>query len=453
MTLPCPLPVVEETLSPYIHTRQDTIRIRQLLTESLASNLPSGNTHLSYLTLTSPPADLAAAAPNGNLSGLRKRYIEALQANVAAREQFNTVTAELNELREVKLKDEEPSLGLGSGQEELRNYMSLLRQRRRYEKLQVIQQSLDELASTSSSATRADVKAMITETIGESPEPPHAHPRQDDGASSIEQLTFRMKEEVLAAKQRMDLANRTQARIQQHASSHGNPSLEAQVDALRRARDELVNWIEGELAKISEDSSATIDPDPRQNGRDPGTNGGKLPPDAQPYLARIQEAYGQYVAARQSIIATIEATRHEPQQPGSPQKTTPHPAPIKAPKSADSRDTKAYDALPYFPHLLQISQDERSLLQQSTYLRRQLSAATAENAKLIDRLADESHLVTPGAKDAKAWAAAASVASESTNAIVTEHLESGEQAIASADGALAEMNARRNALAGFAGGV
>lgn len=453
MALPCPLPVVEEALSPYIHTRRDTLRIRQLLTESLASSLSNGDTHLSYLTLASLPADSAAETLSGKFTGLRKRYIEALQANAAAREQLDTVTAELNELREANVRNETPSLGLGSGQDEFRNYISLLRQRRRYEKLQVIQQSLDELASASASATRADVKAMITETLGESPEPPHVYSKQEDKASSVEQLAFRLKEEVLAAKQRMDLANRSRAEIQQHASSSVEPSLEAQVDALRRARDELVNWIEGELAKISEDSSAMIGPDLRQDGRDPGSDGSKLPNDAQSYFKRIQETYGQYLAARQSIIATIEATRHEPQQPASPQKMTEHPSPTKAPKSADSRNIKAYDALPYFPHLLQISQDERSLAQQSSYLRRQLSAATAENAKLIERLADESHLVTPGAKNAKAWAAAASVASQSTNAIVTEHLESGEHAISSAEGALAEMSARRNALGGLSGNV
>ncbi|EON61866.1 hypothetical protein W97_01084 [Coniosporium apollinis CBS 100218] len=452
MALPCPLPVVEEALSPYIHTRRDTLRIRQLLIESLVSNLSNGDTHLSYLTLASLPADSAAETLSGKFTGLRKRYIEALQANAAAREQLDTVTAELNELREANLRNETPSLGFGSGQDELRNYISLLHQRQQYEKLQVIQQSLDELASASASVTRADVKAMITETLGESPEPPHAYPKQEDKASSVEQLVFRLKEEVLAAKQRMDLANRSRAEIQQHASSPVEPSLEAQVDALRRARDELVSWIEGELAKISEDS-AMIGPDLRQDGRDPVSDGSKLPNDAQPYFMRIQETYRQYLAARQSIIATIEATRHEPQRPASPPKLTEHPSPTKAPKSAKPRNVEAYDALPYFSHLLQISQDERSLLQQSTYVRRQLSTATAENTKLIERLADESHLVTPGAKDAKAWAAAASVASQSTNAFVTEHLESGEHAISSAEGALAEMSARRKALGGLSGNV
>jgi hypothetical protein len=94
---PCPIPQVEDALSPYIHTRQETIRIRQSLTEYLKKHLQDEQP-LSHLSLTCPPPSLKATTTSIPSDGLYKQYLEALTAHQRVQDRYAAIKDEIHEL-------------------------------------------------------------------------------------------------------------------------------------------------------------------------------------------------------------------------------------------------------------------------------------------------------------------------------------------------------------------
>jgi hypothetical protein len=163
--------------------------------------------------------------------------------------------------------------------------------------------------------------------------------------------------------------------------------------------------------------------------------------DGRPPLEQIEEWYGKYVAARAELVKTIDAVKNQ----DTSRSTTTAPA-QRLEASAQDRATesmKLAEILPFLPTLIQTSREERSLFQQSTYLRHQLALTSEETSRTIGRLADESHLVTPGANSAIAWAEAALEASTSTRQYLEENLREGEKKAGRAEETLREIQARR----------
>lgn len=97
----CPIPQVEDALSPYIHTRQETHRIRQALTEYLKTQLHHDSEQpLSHLSLTCPPPSLKAKTTSIPSDGLYKQYLEALTARRRAQERYAAIKEEIHELND-----------------------------------------------------------------------------------------------------------------------------------------------------------------------------------------------------------------------------------------------------------------------------------------------------------------------------------------------------------------
>ena len=105
-----PLPDVESALAPYIHTREETARIRRIINHSLFTNSTDTHESLNRITLIHGPAsqtdDGSPAARSvaqlathpGDYSGVRGAYIRALNANRAAREKYDCLRAEVESL-------------------------------------------------------------------------------------------------------------------------------------------------------------------------------------------------------------------------------------------------------------------------------------------------------------------------------------------------------------------
>ncbi|KAK3068357.1 hypothetical protein LTS18_000695, partial [Coniosporium uncinatum] len=237
MSLPCPLPQVQEALSPYIHPREETLRIRQSLTSHLTSQLASsrtrrdgdadgdGNRIISRLELACPPptatttTSLEAKRVPADFTGLRRRYLEAVQANADARAKYDGVKAEILELRRRDAgRAQSGRSGSGRGEadveaeaEAARAYVALLRRRRLHGRLQIVQRSLAQLVELEPSPVVGDVAVMVRERVGEAPEPPLAAAGAGAGEREgpvgvVEGLTLKLKKEVLLAKHGLDRA-------------------------------------------------------------------------------------------------------------------------------------------------------------------------------------------------------------------------------------------------------
>lgn len=441
----CPLPQVQEALEPYIHTRQETLRIRQTLTKHLKSQFQD-EAALTHLSIFAPSSSLEVNDTSSLPEGLYSQYLEALSAHRKAKEQYDALKAEIEDLRQSSnsARKTDPETG-GSG---ISDHITLLRHRQQHQKLEIVQDALMQLGESEPNPVKLDLKGLLREQLGEPPEPPIEGIGPVSSDEKIDDLVFRLKKELLTARSQLDRANAEKADADTQTKSLPEPSTAAQVAALRAARDGLISWIEGELAKIPENEDAeSSELSISQNG-----NNYVEPLSDDAISAAVQDRYDRYVEARKALIAQLEATS---------QYTCTAPAPLESQatsgaspkKTPVTQNLKATDILPHLPSLISASRDETHLLQQSSHLHRQLAFASEETSRTIQRLAGESYLVAPNATSMEAWAKAADDASVKTAALVEEQARVGEHSVESARDVLGVMKRRREASERLKGGL
>ncbi|KAF2088144.1 hypothetical protein K490DRAFT_64818 [Saccharata proteae CBS 121410] len=502
MAVPCPLPLVEEALRPYIHTRQETLQIRRAVTQHCAGHFrpldddddeQQSLSHLALACPLSPPSPEDAGSGSKarrrqqqrrsiaggstgedevEFTGLRKKYLDALRAHRAARERYDALSAELNEMRVLDassekggeeralMTDSTVAVGGGGGHDGgVQPYISLLRQRRRLARLQVLQATLDQLADTQANPTRIDLKELLRKRVGEPPNPPSSSSAaQTAGAAgegdAVRDLVFRLKKDLLLAKRSLDAENGARASVQRKLAfsddgedegdflGGGKPTLKTQVRALRCARDELISWVEGELAKIGAEDGDQEDEDDAQGAR-PGDYDDNAESS---YEDQVQAMYDRYLSSRTALIEAIAETTTAAAklQAPSPSPIKQDPSPEKKTSQPSPRPSVPPSAiLPHIPSLLQNAQDDRALLQQTTYLRHRLDGSADALRQLVQRLASESHLVPHHATSSREWARAAAEARMETDAFVEESVRSGEGDVEAARAVLEELRSRR----------
>ncbi|KAL1651430.1 hypothetical protein SLS58_000770 [Diplodia intermedia] len=465
-TLPCPLPQVEEALRPYIQARQETLRIRKTLAQHLQSLMhrterqhgAESTSPITSLTLACAPplllpehdqtrsASVPAPPPPAELTGLRKQYWEAVQAHALAKRRRDGLHRELNELqREAHAaragaqtgpatdflpSSAAPMVGNSSGsngnssRHDIQSYVSLLHQRRRHARLQILLDALDRAADAEPDddpLRRDDLRQWIKDRLGDAPVPPpeiagggstamHDASASAAAAAAADQTkehVLRLKKELLLAKQNRDAeAQRRAAAVQASTESSAlSRGVEAQVRALRAARDELIAWIEAELAKMPEGDESILSgggtpqrPD-RRDDKDTGTDD-----DADSIQEQVDALYERYVAARTSLVVAADAAAASAKELNAPS-TLPGPNQQLGGDDGDSVGQKQQQprlppsaALPFIPALLRSANDERVIAQQiATHLRHQIAAAQGEARNTAQRLASEANVA--GAKD------------------------------------------------------
>ena len=454
----CPIPKVEEALEPYIHTRQETTAIRQTLTEHLRGQLVD-EIPVSNLSITTPAPSLDVKNESIAQDGLYKQYLEALAAHRHAQEQYMAVKAEIETVRrqqeqQSRAGKDNTRTGESPG---LQEYIELLRKRRQANQLEIIHGALRQLTENPSSRQR-DTKSLLRERLGDPPQPPVTGvDHQADISSKVEALVFRLKKDVLVAKSSLDGAQAAKTEAEQRPKALPEPSTAAQVAALRTARDALIAWVEGELAKVPEDDGDTSDA--ALDAYVSGDGQGEISSDA--VATQVHELYDLYVETRrtltqQLVVAVAQSrARREAQARQHDATTTGAEAAGSNPASAtgSKQAISASALLPYAPLLLSALRAESLLLQQTSHLRRQIALNDEETLRTIQRLAGESYLVPADATSMLPWAQAADEATRKTAVFVREQVAAGEESVEGARRALGRMRARREALRGLKGDV
>jgi hypothetical protein len=329
----------------------------------------------------------------------------------------------------------------------MNDYVHLLRQRRQHKKLDIIQQALTNLHDTEPNPSRVDIKAFLKEELGEPPQAPIPAIDQNDAQTRVDELTFRLEKELLIAKSRLNEANKAKDEAEKRVAALPAPSLAAKVAALRSARDHMIDWVEGELAKIPESDGDTSQADLSFMDE---TLGSEELSDEE-VTAKVQELYSVYITARERLIANVDATTKLKNNAISDDPLPPDPrSPAKGP-TTPSKPIRASDILPYLRTLLHSSREEASLLQQTSHLRRQLTLATEETDRAVQRLAGESYLVPQDTIRMDAWAKAANEATAKTDSFVKAQIEAGDESVANARKVLTTLEARKTALQSMKG--
>ena len=426
----CPFPEIADHLGPYIKTREEVTAIRQSLQKALPLNL---------LDLSHPVSAAEKTVDVSALSGVRKAYWRALHAHKLAQARYDALKAELNQPPSSPATSEIDPAGLLT-----ENYLPLLRQKEKHRKLKVIEKAYLKVSSTGSNALSESLEDAASSGLGDPPNPPSTSIPQPESSSDSDPALVRLKRAILSVKQQLDQHKEKISQAGEIDLSQADDR--AKFRALQSTHKELTAWMEEQLSQIGDSGNAASSSSAAAETSS-GTNGDiatTTPPQSDeneiPSTDELEDFYEQYLDARQRLLETL-------QNPPTLDLSSPTQAPgRKDSNSLDSsssssskvtataamrRVTLAETLLPYIPELISVKDRETALRQQGDHIRGQVAASTGEHQRLIARLADESHLVQPGASRGNDWARAASLAGEESVEVISQSVKTGQGSVKS----------------------
>ncbi|KAF3388923.1 hypothetical protein F1880_003290 [Penicillium rolfsii] len=398
---PTHIPPFARQLAPYVKPRQEALRIRQALTSYLrsfivfADHTDPASYNQSHLALCVPTATEVKRIP-ADLPGLRKEYLKALQANVAARKDYCAVSEDVVALRRQRASHSRHVEAVDPQEPgDLQDYLQLLRDQRRHTKLQVFQCYLEEWRAkeTDRSAdidTGEDSRQQQQQQLLLQTEGSDAHASSRNGAdTNLEDLVHKLERAVVRARTRLDQERRLFEKVKmQHASSNEASSDEVtlKVRALQQTRDELVQWVEERLVTEGDPDESLIQ---------------DLPPEdieeAQRLLehqkAQISEQYEIYLQARRELLDAASRAC-QPVTVTAPSKLPTRPSYNTELLSENLLGPDPADVLSYATEtLLPLSKSQKGLALQKSYLTGLLAKEKSTTLRMLHRLSDESHLL------------------------------------------------------------
>lgn len=421
----CPLPEVASALSPFIKTREEVSTIRRNLQAHLQSNLPlEESTPLSVVNLTTPFDDTLSDPPTA-LTGVRRAYWKALQANQAAQAKYDGLKADLE-----ALKRPGPATTLGAVQESApapsinETHIPLLRAKEKLRRLRVLEKAFSSLPALPTEPLEDQLRAQL----GEQPTPPSTHPPSSSNSSTgrspdVEARILELKKAVLTTKRRVE--DQTAQNAVSRASLPANEELSsaARIAGLQSALGELTGWMEEMLGVIAE---AEADAAEKQKGSSAPATPARTGRDAKASLEEIERGYERYLQARKRLVQAIASPPPDADEEDENGVLFDIPSTGKAKQSRPPKPSAAESLLPFITTLTAAKRQEATILQQNAHIRRHLTASEAQTAQLLQRLAGESHLVSPGACRGKDWADASKEAGAESEKALLDRIRAGE---------------------------
>ncbi|KAL4750369.1 hypothetical protein BDW72DRAFT_114179 [Aspergillus terricola var. indicus] len=389
------IPPFAQPLAPYIKSRAEALRIRQALTSYLRSQITFvdndpehpeclAHSHLSLCVSDNAVSDVKRIP--AELTGLRKNYLQALQANVAARKQRQLIaeklSAERSERSEMGLSSQDSSL-------ELQAYLRLVRDRRRHAKLQVFEHYLQELRNRDAprpedfdKQERQDQTAMLEEFGDESQ-------ARGEAGDDVEELVHRLERAVIRAKSQVAREKRLYADLKARCVSESyrveEPVPAVKAAALQVTRNKLVQWVEEKLVSSGDSGEASVQELPAEEIEESARI-------LEEQRVRIIQQYAIYTETRKRLLEAAARAC----QPVSTASVKAASRPLEARTSSTEKELpiEPLEVLSYASDVLHpMSKIQRSLALQKFYLSGMLAKEKSTTMRMLNRLSDESHLL------------------------------------------------------------
>ena len=369
---------LKDMFSPYLRTRQEALRIRKLQALYLSSLVKSSESSCRPFELLFTDAASLDDATNvqvpPELTGLRRKYLENLQANSIAKKAL--------EAQSRKRENAEDASTLVTALPDIKTRLALLRERRRHERLQVLAHYLEKLSKSDAGQPTFLKLQSAFDKVSLAPlamsNDDYERPSGDDSLST---LMDRLEKAVLIAKHQQEREERLVAAIKsdhQEPRSREEPTARS-VAALSSARDELVNWVEEQLAVSNTAERSVTYPEQNTRYGHRGLNS---------LVGLWTEHYKGYVLARSRLLQAVD-TLATPMQSVSP---------TDVDNTTNQRKTVAQGGagslLPFLEQQLftrSMSQDDTTM--QQSYLSDQMGRQKLAATRMLGRLGDESHLL------------------------------------------------------------
>lgn len=363
----------------------------------------------------------------------------------------------------------------------LSTYLDIFEARRKHEKLGILREYADELAKEDAAQPEYFKFESVNNEIGPMPDPQFA-PQYNKSADMSDDMKTRalvlhlekgylrandalQKEKKLLAEAKEKYKNLSASDTSR--SSDGNGS----ILALSRTRDELVDWMEEQLARVNEieDASETTAP------TNPSTENVPI----EEWMATIRRLYNHYLSVRRSLVAFSLKPRNAPNLEElkiAKQEEIQTPGTSRSPKATTIFETSL--VIPYLTeHLIPTADVQQTSLQEKSHITNTLYEQNRATERILTRLADESHLLAnypmpatqPGFQDAvvplnglklqpppfknesdvhgeasiikhgQAWAFAAEAAKKAQDETLAQKLQQGEEHAMTAKATLLEL--------------
>jgi hypothetical protein len=388
-SLPEPVKKAQRSLETYVKKRQEAAHVRRILAAHLSAHVSPAQGTVSRPLSLAEATSIPESATHG-VKGIQKEYLRCLRANAKARKGYAKLSKEHHSRPEYHqarsntqdLSDSKYEAGLS-----IDPFLDLVEKRQKHERLHIIQDYVDMLGEKPAAATmHLDTKAVLKD-VGALPQvPPEVMSvtsiQQGTGGRDLKELVGHLEKSVLRAKMLLKREQKLLAKVQ---AANGTSAVIGgnKLQALGATRNELINWIESELTRAGENSpedeeiSASASPE----------SGGKEYIDSQ--LASVQRQYSRYTKARQALIMAVTGNLDPPALiavddcKGKP----------AGKDSQNGANGLVYIAQPYLEEMVLISNEQKAMIQQKSYLSISLAKQLKEGGQGLDRLAEESHLL------------------------------------------------------------
>jgi hypothetical protein len=391
--LPDSLPKTHHALEPYIKQRPEVTRIRQILAAHLSSHVHQKEGQPIFHPLSLVEASSSAESTLSGIKGLQREYIRCLRANIKARQEFAKTSKE----HQLKPSFDHPRRATQETAEAhdesistLTTFVDVVKYQRKYERLRIMQDYVDTVALKSPATTDHLGSGAVLKDIGSLPQvPPEVmgttKMRQGSEKTDLKELVDQLEKAVLRAKLLLKREQTFLARIKgrNSAPDHASSSPSGRLQALGTTRNELINWIETELAKTGDSSPDSEDAtQPKTPGK-----GGKAFIDSE--LVSIQRQYSQYSKLRRALILAATGKLDQP-TPIAPVHDEDEAAENSAGASPDAMNHIMHS---YLVEMMSISNEQKVMIQQKSHFTISLAKHLKEAGQGVDRLSEESHLL------------------------------------------------------------
>ncbi|KAK0656119.1 hypothetical protein B0T16DRAFT_319357 [Cercophora newfieldiana] len=428
------LEAIQQALGPYVKPREEVSRARRVLALHLQSCLED----------TSTPGPLSLVETNKPVSvsssrGLQREYLEALNANIQARQENEACQSKIRHRRNEPSTPDIPKL------EPLQEHLAMLNLQKKQDRLQTIEKHLDLLGQKPAASTEYLSPNEMFKDSKPLPEVPRdvvTALTLDDApaASHLKELIDQLEKHVLRAKLQLKREEQLLEQVKSRSSvAPGTVTNSAKLEALNTSRTELINWIEVELGKAGDGGGVD-----EANGAPEGSSSTALLDEQ---LASVRAKYAQYLEARKLLLQLVSQQSKPVIKPLADNTTTPATvAPAPAPPT--------HLLPPYLEQLLSVAHEQKGLITQKSHFNIAIAKQLKDTCQALDHLAEESQLIPahpmPGAArrkpagfgDAlsasetldsssriKPWVFAADSAKIATLEAVAEKIEEGQIAL------------------------
>ncbi|KAK4897749.1 hypothetical protein LTR27_004521 [Elasticomyces elasticus] len=427
----CPLTGVASGLRPYIRPRDEATQVRNDLQSNLQKHIGSESTTLTSINITQPKTGKDQQT-SPNITGVRRAYLKALEAHTTAQSRYDALKADFEQLSESTRPD---NASTSDGPSSVNVHLiPMLRQTEKRRRLLVIERAHSGATDVGAGFVDGHLDAIVKQHAGDLPTPPTTQIPAFNDKPDVEARIASLKKSVLATRQtvnvRLSAAKKTSA--VEPVGSGGETA------GLQSALNELTGWMERQLGVIG-DAEGDVQATPAKHL----INGHTI--EAAPDVESIAKLYDDYLTSRQRLVHTSARPMAVDVRGAS---RTASESNLQPPVQQRSAATSVF---PYIDSLSLVKQEERTLLQQSTHLRRQIAASESETQRLLARLADESHLVHPGASKGRGWADAAESASGATKDFAVQRLQASVASTNVAAGILEQVRCVPELLGHLAG--